>query len=386
MAEEEKKYRVGVIGVGRQGSHHARAYAVHPRCEVVAGADTDAENLELFCERFGARGYESYEEMLACEEIDISAPVLPVRANADAVIASAQAGVKLISCEKPLTARLADADRMVEECRVRGIPFAAGLVSKNRPHFWQALEMIRSGEIGQVHSINIYDGCGQGGCHGPNLARHFAGFSAVEWVNGWVSGDAFSDYEEGHEEGEAGFGEVGGHIRFANGIDCFCHFRHPWKGVEVVGTEGLIFNDSSSNPDLHLWKSRAGKEVQGLADLEEVEGFFPVNPPSTNPDGSRVRDEEGWIAATDGMSATVQAIVDTLDSGAPLLLTTGEDLQQALEISIAMRESARRGGAPVALPLVDRSLQYFPRKARWHYKKEVNGVEWYREAMRQIVE
>ena len=101
--------------------------------------------------------------------------------------------------------------------------------------------------------------------------------------------------------------------------------------MEVVGTEGLIFNDSSSNPDLHLWKSRAGKEVQGLADLEEVEGFFPVNPPSTNPDGSRVRDEEGWIAATDGMSATVQAIVDTLDSGAPLLLTTGEDLQQALD-------------------------------------------------------
>ena len=54
--------------------------------------------------------------------------------------------------------------------------------------------------------------------------------------------------------------------------------------------------------------------------------------------------------------------------------------------SIAMRESARRGGVSVALPLADRSLQYFPRKARWHYKKEVNGVEWYREAMRQIVE
>ena len=78
MAEEERKYRVGVIGVGRQGSHHARAYALDPRCEVVAGADTDAENLELFCERFDARGYGTYEEMFAREEIDISAPVLPV--------------------------------------------------------------------------------------------------------------------------------------------------------------------------------------------------------------------------------------------------------------------------------------------------------------------
>ena len=47
MAEEEKKYRVGVIGVGRQGSHHARAYALNPRCAVVAGAATDAENLAV---------------------------------------------------------------------------------------------------------------------------------------------------------------------------------------------------------------------------------------------------------------------------------------------------------------------------------------------------
>ena len=386
MDKDQRKYRVGVIGVGRQGSQHARAYALHPRCEVVAGADTDAENLELFCARFGARGYGTCEEMFDREDIDISAPVLPVRANMDAVIASARAGVKLISCEKPLTARLADADRMVEESRRRGIPFAAGLVSKNRPHFWQALEMIRSGEIGRVHGINIYDGCGQGGCHGPNLARHFAEFSTVEWVTGWVSGDAFSDYEEGYEEGETGFGEIGGHIRFANGIDCFCHFHHPWKGVEVVGTEGMIFNDNPSNPDLHLWKARDGGGVQGLADLGEVQGLFPVNPSSTNPDGSRVRDDEGWIAATDGMIATVQAIVDTLDRGAPLRLTTGEDLQQALEISIAMRESARRGGAPVALPLEDRSLQLFPQKSRWYYKKEVHGVEWYREAIRQIVQ
>ncbi len=126
--------------------------------------------------------------------------------------------------------------------------------------------------------------------------------------------------------------------------------------------------------------------MQGLADLGEVQDLFPVNPSSTNPDGSRVRDDEGWIAATDGMIATVQAIVDTLDRGAPLRLTTGEDLQQALEISIAMRESARRGGAPVALPLEDRSLQLFPQKSRWYYKKEVHGVEWYREAIRQIVQ
>lgn len=383
---EQKKYRVGVIGVGRQGSHHARAYDLHPRCELVAGADTDAENLELFRQRFGARGYSTYEEMFECEEIDIAAPVLPVRANAAAVIASAQAGVKLISCEKPLTAQLADADRMVEECRARNVHFAAGLVSKNRPQFWEALDMIRAGEIGQVHSINTYGSCGQGGCHSINLARHFADFAAIEWVSGWVTGDPFSDYEEAHEEGGSSVGQIGGHIRFANGIDCFCHHSHPWKGIEVIGTKGMIFNDAPSNPTLHLWRSQSGQEPQTLGDLQAVEGVFPPDISTVNADGSRIRDEEGWIIATDGMKATVQAIVDTLDGTAPLRLTTGADLQQALEVCIAMRMSAQRGQAAVSLPLEDRSLQLFPIKGRWNYKKEVNGAEWYRDAMSLIKE
>ncbi len=379
-------YRVGIIGVGRQGSHHARGFAVHPRCEVVAGADTDPENLELFRQRFGARGYDTYEEMFANEEIDISVPVLPVRANADAVIASARASVKLVSCEKPLTASLEDADRMVEECSSRDIPFAAGLVSKNRPHFWQALDMIRAGEIGDVHSINTYDDCGQGGCHSINLARHFADFAAVEWVTGWVTGDPFSDYEKAHEEGQTSLGKIGGHIRFANGIDCFCHYNNPWKGVEVIGTRGMIFNDSSSSPDLRLWKPADGVEAGSLGDLREVEGAFPENTPTSNPDGSRVRDKDGWVISTDGITATVAAIVDRLDGKAPLRLTTGEDLQQALEICLAMRASAQRDQAAVSMPLEDRSLQLFPVKWRWNYKKEIHGDEWYRDAMNQIVE
>ena len=138
-------------------------------------ADTDQENLDLFRERFRVPGYSDYGEMLAKERIEISAPVLPVRANAGAVVASAQAGVKAISCEKPLTASLEDADRTVEECRTKGIFFAAGLVVRNYPEYWKARELIEAGEIGEVQSINVYDTNGQGGCHGINLALHFAG-------------------------------------------------------------------------------------------------------------------------------------------------------------------------------------------------------------------
>ena len=77
----EAKYRVGMIGIGRKGAQHARAYRINPRTQIVAAADTDEENLEVFCKRFGVPGYADYHEMLKKESIDIAAPILPVGPN-----------------------------------------------------------------------------------------------------------------------------------------------------------------------------------------------------------------------------------------------------------------------------------------------------------------
>lgn len=375
----DETYRVGIIGGGRQGTHHARGYAIHPRTEVVAVADTDPENLDLFRERFGVPAYDDYNEMLATERIDISAPVLPVRANAGAVIASAQAGVKAVSCEKPLTASLDDADRMVEECRERSIFFAAGLVARNYPEYWKARDLVEAGEIGDVQSINVYDSLGQGGCHGMNLALHFAGDLVAQWVTGWVEGDPSSDYEEGHQEGAAGFGGIGGYVRFDNGVEVFIHVKQGAKKVaggrfEVVGATGLLYDDSQG---LHLLKEGHTDESQRLGDLEEAEGLFP----SRGLGGKLAYDDEGWRVPTPGMMATVDAIVESLDDRTPLKLSAGEDLRESLEICIALRESARRGHAPVKLPLEDRSLKMYPINARWNYKKDVYGRERYMQDM-----
>jgi len=136
-ASPNPKYRVGIIGCGRAATPRARAFDVHPLCKVVAIADTDPENLEIGCRRFGVPGYDTYAEMLERERIDIALPILPVRPNADAVVAAAEAGVKAIFCEKPLTASLEDADRMVEACRSRNVLLGAGegvAPSRSHPH------------------------------------------------------------------------------------------------------------------------------------------------------------------------------------------------------------------------------------------------------------
>ena len=373
------KYRVGVIGCGRAGTSRARAFDLHPLCEVAAIADTDSENLELGCRRFNAPGYTTYEEMFRNERIDIAMPVLPVRPNADAVVASAEAGVKAIFCEKPLTASLEDADRMVKACRNRGVYLAAGVVVSSHSDYQKAYEMVAAGEIGEVQRINLYEGNGQGGCHGLNLARKFANRADVDWVTGWVDGYPLSDYEEPYNEGDKGFGNIGGYIRFADGIECFSNFKDiGWKGIEVIGSRGVLYNWNNTGLGLRLWKATDDADLQGPANLREAKGLFQEYSAD-----ERGYDEAGWRYPGDVMMGIVQAIVDSLEKGVALKVTTGDDLRHALEIAIGLRESHRRGHAAVKFPLEDRSLIMHPEKWRWYYKKDLWGRERYMEQMAQ---
>ena len=366
-------YRVGIIGGGRMGTHHARAYTLNPATEVVAVADTDEENRELFAGRFQAQPYPGYEQMLGAESLDIVGVVLPVKANADAVVAAAETGARAVFCDKPMTARLSDADAMVEACERNGVAFAAGVIPRNYPEYWQARDMVVAGEIGEITGINVYDPNGQGGCHGINLALMFAQDADVEWAVGAVGGDPHSD-----EDGDGALQGIGGYFRFANGIEVFCHTRagvrtragESGQGVEVVGTRGLIWNDFDG---LHLARAQADYEPGERTQLAEIDGAFE----DSRNLGDRGYDADGWRLPTPGMMASVQALVDGLEAGAPLRMSTGQSLRQALEICIALRESARREHAPVTLPLANRDLAMYPVPSRWNFKKEIYGRDDY---------
>ena len=57
------------------------------------------------------------------------------------------------------------------------------------------------------------------------------------------------------------------------------------------------------------------------------------------------------------MGLTIVAdLINSIETGEPPKCS-GEDARQALEIAIAMRESHRRGGVKVGLPLSDRSVR-----------------------------
>ncbi|MBM3933550.1 MAG: Gfo/Idh/MocA family oxidoreductase [SAR202 cluster bacterium] len=361
------QYKVGMVGCGRQGTQHARGFTLHPSTEVVAIADPDPENLELACKRFNARGYSSSEEMYRNEKLDIVDCVLPVSINPTEVIKAAElSGAKGIVSEKPIAALLSDADRMVAACASRGIPWQGGNVDRCISQLWEAKRLIDSGEIGEVKTINLYEKTMQGGVQGISVIQMFAGDADVEWVTGWTNGDPFG-------EGDDDYQGIGGYIRFKNGIECFVHASPiAMRGLSVLGTNGTFVTDKRNHA---FYKKADGSDKTVLSNLKR-DDTIKFKPMRSHAEGGR--DAEGWEYPGDRLMGCVQSIVDAVEKGVEPRCP-GYIHRKSLEISIAMRESARRNHSPVRLPLVSRNYRMLPEKYRWMNKKELYGKEWYAE-------
>lgn len=346
-------YRVGLIGCGRKGHGHARGYLGNPRTEIVAVADPDRANLEIFLKRFPVTEYGDYHQMLAREDIDIAAPILPVSFNPQVVVDCARAGVRAIYCEKPMAASLEESDAMVEECASRGIPFASGDAYRNMPQHWKVKALVDSGELGEVQSINLYQSTTEisgGGCQGLSVLRLFADDAEVDWVTGWCGRDPDDDDDQG----------MGGHVRFANGVDAFIHHkRTPLEGIEVLCSKGVYHTTWGGG---HLWR---GETCGKLVEDEDIFAEFGGADNWMEPSGTRQR-------------GGIQAIVEALDKDIEPRCS-GANMGKVLEIAIGLRESHRHNFAPIRFPIQDRSLKIVPNKSRFLNKKEAMGEEWYAE-------
>ncbi|MBM3933702.1 MAG: Gfo/Idh/MocA family oxidoreductase [SAR202 cluster bacterium] len=305
----------------------------------------------------------------------MSSALLPVKPNPEVVIESARiGGMKAIFCEKPMAARLSDADAMVDECRSRGIHFSAGDAYRNFEQVWQARAMMRPPagqdashtpqpfDLGEVRSIHLYqatDEISGGGCQGLSVTRMFAWDSDVDWLTGWVRDDPYSNYDQG----------MGGLIRFRNGIEAYVdYYSSSKKGIEVICTKGFFFTDWYT---FRVWKSKTGKETNRFDELEEAPGYFAPGIAA-----ERKRDSQGRMIPGKRQMDDIQSIVDAIEKGIELRCSGG-NMRKVLEITLAMRESARRNQAPVRVPLEDRSLAIYPHVSRWLNKKEVFGAEKY---------
>jgi predicted dehydrogenase len=99
------------------------------------------------------KAYGSYEELLADKEIEAVYIPLPNHLHAEWVKKAADAG-KHVLCEKPFTIDAQQAEQAVRHAERKGVLVMEAFMYRFHPQWKRAREIVRSGEIGDVQSVN----------------------------------------------------------------------------------------------------------------------------------------------------------------------------------------------------------------------------------------
>jgi predicted dehydrogenase len=109
----------------------------------------DGDRARAFASEFGIpRAYDSYEALLADPEVDGVYIGLPNLLHTEWTVRAAAAG-KHVLCEKPLSRRLADVERMATACTEGGVLLMEAFMYRHHPQHVRVRELLAAGEIGQ---------------------------------------------------------------------------------------------------------------------------------------------------------------------------------------------------------------------------------------------
>ena len=124
------KLKVGVIGVGALGRHHARLYAASPNAEVVGIFDVQKETADAVGAEFGLKVFEKWEDLAAqCDALSVA---VPANYHAQATIPLLEMG-KHVLVEKPIASSIQEAEMMVEAAKKNNVVFGVGHVERFNP-------------------------------------------------------------------------------------------------------------------------------------------------------------------------------------------------------------------------------------------------------------
>jgi len=115
--------RVGVIGIGNMGWHHARVLSLIKDAELVGVADPDGARGELATEQFGCHWFADYEQLLP--GVDAVCIAVPTLMHHRVGLACLQAG-KHVLIEKPIAASQEEAAELISAADRAGVLLQVG--------------------------------------------------------------------------------------------------------------------------------------------------------------------------------------------------------------------------------------------------------------------
>ncbi|HEY1380894.1 MAG TPA: Gfo/Idh/MocA family oxidoreductase [Gemmataceae bacterium] len=318
--------RLGLIGAGTQGTLLTKAlntawWLGGPCGSIVAVCDVDRSRAEALrgahCPKAEITG--DYRHVLERDDIRAVLIATPDHWHARIAVEALHAG-KAVYCEKPISLTVAEGQALVRAVRQTGGVFQAGTQQRTMARFRGAVELVRGGALGRLHTITVtlperWKGEGNGPfptlpvppgldwdtwlgqapwaeycpqrCHGFFRRWYeYSGGQITDWgahhidIAQWAIGDDAAPLTvEGHGE----FPEVTG------GFNTPIEFRAEMTyagGVRLVVRSDPTFEDNGvlfEGDRASLFVNRAKLEGTGLSrPADRVEPLYPRSAARTN--------------------------------------------------------------------------------------------------------
>ena len=340
-----KRLRLGVVGLVHDHVWSLLAqFKALEQVVIVSAADVNLPLLEAARSKFGIRRlYRNFLDMIHKEDLDAVLICTENSRHAEVVEIVAERGIHAIM-EKPMSANLEQADRIVRATRRYGVKVMVNYPTTWNPAIQYAYHIVREGGIGRIFHIRfraahagpkeigcspyfyrwLYDKELNGGgafmdycCYGVNIALWFIGYkprSVIATMGTFartyltVDDNAILIMEYGTCLGvaEASWAQIG---------------QYPMRGLTVNGTDGTIFVDQDSTLKLF--------HIREKGNYRDIESKILTPPPP--PKGRR-----------SGPEYFTMCVQEDLPIEPPLSAEFNRDVQEVLEAGIKSAVEGRR--------------------------------------------
>ena len=148
-SNDDRKLRVGVVGLGGNGSSFAKIYSEHPKAALAAVCDTNEERASL-ASQLGAEFFTDFEKLVSLPDLDAVSVHLPDRLHAAPTLAAMDAG-KHVFVEKPMAVTIADCNAIIDAMDRTGLSVAVGQVLRTKALYKRIKEVVDAGTLGAIY-------------------------------------------------------------------------------------------------------------------------------------------------------------------------------------------------------------------------------------------
>ena len=144
MKPTSSSVKVGVIGIGNMGWHHARVLSLLKDADLIGVADPNEKRGKLAKEQFQCEWYEDYHDLIS--KVDAICIAVPTLLHHKVGLDCLKAGINVL-IEKPIAANELEAKSLINASKISNCLLQVGHIERFNPAFRELNKIVQNEEI-----------------------------------------------------------------------------------------------------------------------------------------------------------------------------------------------------------------------------------------------